>query len=149
MLNSDNNFMILRTKKEITVESTMRSSLWKIDINSSVKKRLELRWRVDLDSIEVWMRLPTAGSKLRTSNICSLRKIDKIWSFKTNYQDLREFWMRSSLRQANSEMRVMVEVIRLLILDLKLQSLKEILISSNLKEPTYSERSRDSEMSWI
>lgn len=58
--------MILKTKKEITVESTTRSSQWKTDINSSVKKRLELRWREDLDSIEAWMRLLTVVSRLKT-----------------------------------------------------------------------------------
>lgn len=138
--------MILKTKKEITVESTTRSSQWKTDINSSVKKRLELRWREDLDSIEAWMRLLTVVSRSRTSNICSLRRIDRTWSFKTNYQDPSEFWTRSSSKQANSEMRVMVEVTRLLILDLKLLSSKEISILSRVKELTCSERSRDSEM---
>ena len=140
--------MILKTKKEITVESTTRSSQWKTDINSSAKKRSELRWREDLDSIEVWMRLLTAGSKLKTSNTCSLRKIDKTWSFKTNYQDPREFWTRSSSRLASSEMRAMVEVIRLLILDLKLLSSKETSILSRVKELTCSEKSKDSEMLW-
>ena len=119
--------MILKTKKEITEALMTRSFLWKIDTNYCLKKKLDLRWREEQDSIEEWMKLLNAENKLKISSICFLKRVDKTWSFKMNKQDQKECWMKNSLRLEKIEMKAMLKVTKSLILDLKLLNLKEIL----------------------
>ena len=117
--------MTLKTKRETTEESTTRSSPWRIDTNYSPRRRLDLRWRVEPVSTEAWMRSLIAESKPKTLSICSLKSPDKTWNSKMNSRDQREFWMRNSLRLANSETKVTLKETRLLISDPRLPNSKE------------------------
>jgi hypothetical protein len=89
------------------------------------------------------MTLPIAENNVKILSICFQKNQDKIWSCKMNSLDQREFSMRSSLKLENSEMRAMLEVIKLSILDLKLLNLKEILIWLSARELICLERSTD------
>ena len=44
----------------------MKSFLWKTDTNYFQKKRLDLKWKEELDLTEEWMRLLNAENKLKT-----------------------------------------------------------------------------------
>jgi hypothetical protein len=90
--------------------------------------------------------LQNAENKLKTSNICFLKNLDKTWSSKTSKVDPRESSTKNSLKLEKTEMRATPKETASSISDHKLLNLKEILISSNLKELICSEKSPDSEM---
>ena len=130
--------------KNGTIEVSMtRYFPWKIATNFSARKRSDLRWKVERDLIEVWMRSQTPENKSKISNTCSLKSQDRTWNCRMNWLDLKEYWMRNSSKQANCGMRAMPRAIKSLILDLKLQSLRETLTLSNHRELTCSGRSKD------
>ena len=108
--------------------STTKYFPWRIGINFSVKKRSVLKWKAELDLTEAWTRLQILENKSRTLNTCSQKNLGKTWSSRMSLLGQREFWMRNSSKPVNSGTRAMQREIKLLILDLKLQSLREILI---------------------
>ena len=69
----------------------MKYSLWKTDTNFLVKKKLDLKWRVEPDLIESWMILPIAENNVKISSTCSQKNQDKTWSCRMNSQDQKEF----------------------------------------------------------
>ena len=68
------------------------------------------------------MILQTVENNVKILSICFQKNQDKIWSCKMNSLDQREFSMRSSLKLENSEMRAMLEVIKLLYLIISQQA---------------------------
>ena len=125
----------------------MRFSLWRIDTNSSLRKKSVQKWKEEPDSTEVWMRLLNAENKSKTSNTCFLKNPDKTWSFKMSKVDPKESSMKNSSKLVKTEMKATPKETASSTSDLKLLSLKEILILLNLKELTCLEKLPDSEMS--
>ena len=97
--------MILKTKKETTEESMMKFSPWKTDISCCLRKKLDQRWKVELDSTEEWTKLPNAENKLKISNTCFQKRVDKTWSYRTNKVDQNVSWTRNSSRLVKTEMK--------------------------------------------
>jgi hypothetical protein len=56
-----------------------------------VKKKSDLKWRVEPDLIEAWMILPIAENNVKISSTCSQKNQDKTWSCRMNSQDQKEF----------------------------------------------------------
>jgi hypothetical protein len=125
----------------------MRSSPWRTDTNSSLRKKSVQKWKEEPDSTEAWTRSPNAENKLKTSNICFPKNPDKTWSFKMNKVDPREFSMKNSLKQVKTEMKATPKEIALSTSDPKPLNSREMSILLNLKELTCSEKLQDSEMS--
>ena len=92
----------------------MKYSLWKTDTNCCPKKKLDLRWKAELDLTEEWMKSLNAENKLKISNTCFLKKADKTWSSKTNKAGPSVFWMKNSLKQERTEMKATQKEIKLL-----------------------------------
>jgi len=61
------------------------------------------------------MILLIAENNVKTSSTCYQKNLDKIWNSKMSSQDQKEFWMKSFSKLENSEMKVMLEEIKLLI----------------------------------
>jgi hypothetical protein len=101
--------MILKTKKETTEESMMKFSPWKTDISCCLRKKLDQRWKEEPDSTEEWTKLPSVENKLKISSICFQKRVDKIWSSRTNKVDQNVSWMRNSSRLEKIEMKAILK----------------------------------------
>ena len=115
---------------------------YKLLSEEKVRSEMEGRSRLDRGMDEI----AECRKQIKTSNTCFLKNPDKTWSFKMSKVDPKESSMKNSSKLVKTEMKATPKETASSTSDLKLLSLKEILISLNLKELTCSEKLPDSEM---